>query len=161
MAKPAINVAEPLERLTALTIFELRGEWRRLHRSPPPKRLSRDLLIRGIVYKYQERAYGGLSKAAVRKLERVNADLLSRGEIKLAPAISLRPGTRLVREWHGFTHTVLVIADGVEWRGRRYRSLSVVAWEITGAHWSGPRFFGLKQRVVESGKTTEGGDAEG
>ena len=48
-----------------------------------------------------------------------------------------------MREWHGVTHTVVILADGVEWRGQRYRSLSVVAREITGAHWSGPRFFGL------------------
>ena len=61
------------------------------------------------------------------------------------PPISLKPGTRLVREWRGVTHTVLVHADGVEWNGRRYRSLTVIAREITGAHWSGPRFFGLKK----------------
>lgn len=54
-----------------------------------------------------------------------------------------KPGMRLVREWHGVTHTVVILEDGVEWRGKRYRSLSVVAREITGAHWSGPRFFGL------------------
>src|ERR1700720_2388513 len=63
MDKPAINVAKELGRLSALTIFELRGEWRRLHRTPPPMRLSRDLLTRGITYKLQERGYGGLSLA--------------------------------------------------------------------------------------------------
>ena len=79
MDKPAINVAKELARLSALTIFELRGEWRRLHRMPPPMRLSRDLLIRGISYKLQERAYGGLSKAAARKLEQAAAGPPSRG----------------------------------------------------------------------------------
>src|SRR5580704_17091337 len=74
MDKPAINVAKELARLSALTIFELRGEWRRLHRTPPPMRLSRDLLTRGITYKLQERAYGGLSLATARKLEHANAD---------------------------------------------------------------------------------------
>jgi Protein of unknown function (DUF2924) len=64
MEKRAIDVAQALARLSALTIFELRGEWRRLHRMPPPMRLSRDLLVRGITYKLQERAYGGLSMAA-------------------------------------------------------------------------------------------------
>src|SRR5580700_6146456 len=72
MDKPAINVAQALARLSALTIFELRGEWRRLHRTPPPMRLSRDLLTRGITYKLQERAYGGLSTATARKLEHAN-----------------------------------------------------------------------------------------
>ncbi len=61
------------------------------------------------------------------------------------PPIALKPGTRLVREWHGVTHTVLIHADCVEWKGRRYPSLSVVAREITGARWSGPRFFGLNR----------------
>src|SRR5580693_1203545 len=79
MDKPAINVAKELARLSALTIFELRGEWRRLHRTPPPMRLSRDLLTRGITYKLQERAYGGLSLATARKLEHANADPQSRG----------------------------------------------------------------------------------
>src|SRR5712671_97020 len=124
MDKPAINVAKELARLSELTIFELRGEWRRLHRMPPPMRLSRDLLIRGIIYQLQERAYGGLSTATARKLEQAGADSLSRGSVTPAPPISLRPGTRLVREWRGVTHMVLIHADGIEWRGQRYRSLN-------------------------------------
>jgi Protein of unknown function (DUF2924) len=72
MEKRAIDVAKALVRLSEVTIFELRGEWRRLHRMPPPMRLSRDLLTRGISYKLQERAYGGLSMAT-RKLEQAAA----------------------------------------------------------------------------------------
>ena len=146
MDQAAIDIAKALAGLSELTIFELRGEWRRLHRMPPPMRLSRDLLVRGITYKLQERAYGGLSTATARKLEQAGADSLSRGSATPAPPISLRPGTRLVREWRGVTHMVLIHADGIEWRGQRYRSLSVVARKITGARWSGPRFFGLRQR---------------
>src|ERR1700730_413968 len=80
--------------------------------------------------KLQERAYGGLSTATARKLERASADPLGGGAVKPAPPISLKSGTRLVREWRGVTHTVLIHADGIEWRGQRYRSLSVVAREI-------------------------------
>src|SRR6202040_1668324 len=138
MNKAAIDVAQALARLSELTIFELRGEWRRLHRMPPPMRLSRDLLVRGITYKLQERAYGGLSTATARKLEQAGADSLSRGSVTPAPPISLRPGTRLVREWRGVTHMVLIHADGIEWRGQRYRSLSLVARKITGARWVRP-----------------------
>ena len=101
MNKAAIDIAKALARLSELTIFELRGEWRRLHRMPPPMRLSRDLLTRGITYKLQERAYGGLSLATARKLEHANADPQSRGAAKPVQPISLRPGTRLVREWRG------------------------------------------------------------
>src|ERR1700736_1409405 len=97
MEKAAIDIAQALARLSELTIFELRGEWRRLHRMPPPMRLSRDLLTRGITYKLQERAYGGLSMATARKLERASADPLGRGAAKPTPPISLKPGTRLVR----------------------------------------------------------------
>ena len=113
-------------------------------------RLSHDLLIRGITYKLQERAYGGLSMATARKLEQAGADSLSRGSLTPAPPISLRPGTRLVREWHGVTHTALIHADGIEWHGQRYRSLSVVARKITSARWSGPRFFGLKRQQPDT-----------
>jgi hypothetical protein len=140
----AIRTPKALVRLSELTIFELRGEWRRLHRMPPPMRLSRDLLTRGISYKLQERAYGGLSAATARRLEQA-ADSLRRGAVKPAPPLSLKPGTRLVREWGGATYMVLIHADGIEWRGQRYRSLSVVARKITRARWSGPRFFGLRQ----------------
>src|SRR5882757_7761455 len=160
MNKAAIDIAKALARFLELTIFELRGEWRRLHRMPPPMRLSRDLLIRGITYKLQERAYGGLSLAAARRLEQA-ADSLSRGSAKPAPPISLRPGTRLVREWQGVTHTALIHADGIEWRGQRYRSLSVVSRKITGARWSGPRFFGLRQRPPDSTSTARAGHGQG
>ena len=162
MDKAAIDVAQALARLSELTIFELRGEWRRLHRMPPPMRFSRDLLTRGISYKLQERAYGGLSTATARKLERATADPLGRGAVKPAPPISLKSGTRLVREWRGVTHTVLIHADGIEWRGQRYRSLSVVAREITGARWSGPRFFGLRRQLDFHSRAGEGdGEGEG
>ena len=156
MNKAATDVAKALTRLSEVTIFELRGEWRRLHRMPPPMRLSGDLLIRGIIYKLQERAYGGLSTATARKLERTSTDPLGRGAAKPAPPISLRPGTRLAREWRGVTHMVLIHADGIEWRGQRYHSLSVVARKITGARWSGPRFFGL-----DSHSRAGEGDGEG
>ena len=160
MAKPSIDIAESLARLSAATIFELRGAWRRLHRAPPPMRLSRDLLLRGITYKLQERPLGGLSKSILRKLERLNLDSEASDAQKSVPPISLKAGTRLVREWRGVTHTVLVHADGFEWNGRRYRSLTSVAREITGAHWSGPRFFGLRTHVGRSVESAEGEHAE-
>jgi hypothetical protein len=64
---------------------------------PPPMRLSRDLLIRGIIYKLQERAYGGLSLATARKLERASADPLGRDAAKPAPPAAEAPGTAHVR----------------------------------------------------------------
>jgi hypothetical protein len=160
MAKSSIDMAEMPARLSELTIFELRSEWRRLHRAPPPMRLSRDLMIRGIAYKLQERLLGGLSDSIMRKLNRLNTETEASYGHKPAPPISLKAGARLVREWRGVTHTVLVHADGFEWNGRRYRSLTLVAGEITGAHWSGPRFFGLKKPASHPVETAEGEHAQ-
>lgn len=141
-----VDIAAVIEGLSDLSNFALRDEWRRLYQTPPPGRLSRDLLVRGITYKMQERSLGGLSKSDIRKLAN-GADKIRSGSANSpGPKASLKPGTRLVREWSGVTHTVVIFGDGVEWRGKRYRSLSIVAREITGAHWSGPRFFGLTGR---------------
>jgi len=134
----AIDIAAELTRLEALTNFELRSEWRRLHGMQPPKSLSRDLLLRGITYKIQERTFGGLSKSVLRKLSEAPSNV-----VRQAMGVRVKVGTRLVREWNGQTHTVLVQAKGIEWCGKLYGSLSVIAREITGARWSGPRFFGL------------------
>src|ERR1700680_2624783 len=93
MEKRAIDVAKALVRLSEVTIFELRGEWRGVHCMPPRIRLSRDLVIRGIIYQLQERAYGGLSMATARKLEQAAAGPPSRGAATPTQPISLRPGT--------------------------------------------------------------------
>jgi hypothetical protein len=62
----------------------------------------------------------------------------------------LKTGARLVRQWRGRTHSVLVLEDGFEYEGQRYRSLTMIADRITGAHWSGPRFFGVTKRTSRS-----------
>lgn len=158
MGKIAVNIGEELTRLSVLTIFELRDEWRRRHRAAPPMRLSRDLLIRGIIYKLQERAYGGLTKSVLRRLARISDGTPGpTAAVAPPPPLTLKPGTRLVREWRGETHVVLIHADSVEWRGRRFPSLSVVAREITGAHWSGPRFFGMRRRQSLAEKKSRDG----
>ena len=128
--------------LNSLTAQELRDEWRRLHRMLPP-RLSRDLLIRTAAFRMQELAYGGLSKTTIRSLATLTKELAETGAIAIARDIRLRPGTRLVREWRGRTHMVAVTTDGFEYAGQSYSSLTTIAQVITGAHWSGPRFFGL------------------
>ena len=140
------GVAARLEALPNFSMAELRAEWRRRFRRPPPNRLSRDLLMRGIAYKIQERAYGGLSRATVRKLQSLGKQLAAGDGRWFDPYPSLKPGTRLVRSWGGETHSVLILDEGFEYRGARFRSLSEIARTITRARWSGPRFFGLKRR---------------
>jgi hypothetical protein len=103
--------------LNELTAQQLRDEWRRLHGGQPP-RLSRDLLIRTIAYRIQEVAYGGLSKATHRRLTVLSKELKLKGGVVVTPDLSLRPGARLVREWRGRTHTVIVTENGFEYAGR-------------------------------------------
>ena len=142
-AAPVVaSVAELLARLNDLTLDELRAEWRRLYRSAPP-RLSQDLMRRAIAYRIQEKAFGGLSAASKRKLKDHATQIEITGRVRPDPRPVVRSGARLVREWNGRTYTVTVIEDGFEYGGKTYRSLTKVARVITGAHWSGPRFFGL------------------
>jgi hypothetical protein len=124
------------------SLEDLRCEWRRLYRSEPP-RISRDLLLRAIAYRLQELEHGGLTKATRRKLKTLAKMFRTTGRVAPDPGLSLKPGARLVREWHGRTHTVTVTEDGFDYAGASYSSLTKVALAITGARWSGPRFFGL------------------
>jgi len=148
---------EPAELPVAAgaSLDELRYEWRRLYRSEPPN-ISRDLLIRGIRYRLQEIQHGGLGKTTRRKLKTLAKMFRATGRVAPDPGLSLKPGARLVREWHGRTHTVTVTEEGFEYASVSYPSLTKVAKRITGAHWSGPRFFGLKPAVAP--RPSNGGD---
>jgi len=128
---------------------ELRRAWRTLHHTGPPLGLSRDLIIRGLADKLQQRAQGGPTRALQRRL-RILAGEFERGARSFDPGGVLKTGATLVRQWRGHTHTVLVREDGFEYDGQRYRSLTVIAERITGAHWSGPRFFATGKRARAS-----------
>ena len=160
VTKPGLKSAAELEtKLTALTVMDgdgLRREWRRLYRSHPPLHIRRDLLILAIAWKLQEKVHGGLTAAQKRRLAGMAGELKKGGDLSVGPAIRLKPGSRLVREWGGETHDVLVLEDGFEWNGERRHSLSAIAREITGTHWSGPRFFGLKPRPMPFGGEERG-----
>ena len=128
---------------------ELRRAWRTLHHTGPPLGLSRDLIIRGLADKLQQRAHGGPSRALQRRLRTLAAEF-EKGALSFHPGIVPKTGATLVRQWRGHNHTVLVHKDGFEYEGQRYRSLTVIAEQITGAHWSGPRFFGVNRRARAS-----------
>jgi len=143
MAVPDTRAIErELDRIRSLGVDDLRVEWRRLYHSDPP-RISRDLLVLAVSYRIQEIEHGGLGKATRRKLQTIAKALRTTGRVRPTPSLSLKSGARLVREWHGRTHTVSVTEDGFEYAGANYPSLTKIANKITGAHWSGPRFFGL------------------
>jgi hypothetical protein len=142
-AGQAADLSERLAALDAMTHADLRAEWRRLYRAHPPRKIGRDLLELAVAWKLQETVLGGLSPATRRRLAELADTLKAKGDLTKARAVKLKPGARLVREWHGRTHDVLVTEAGFLWRGETWRSLTAIAREITGTHWSGPRFFGL------------------
>jgi hypothetical protein len=143
MVKAASRAIESeINRLRSLALDELRGEWRRLYASEPPQ-ISRDLLILGLGYRLQEIDQGGLGKATRRKLQTIAKNFRKAGRVGSTPSLALKPGARLVREWRGRAHIVAVTEYGFEYAGTSYSSLTKIAKKITGAHWSGPRFFGL------------------
>ena len=162
MARRSVTPMTPSPRSTPqlvqaeASLDELRREWRRLYHSDAP-RISRDLLILGIAYRLQEIEHGGLGKATRRKLRTLARTLRKTGRVGPTPGLSLKPGARLVRKWHGRTHTVTVTEDGFEYAGTSYPSLTKIAKKITGAHWSGPRFFGL----LATGKERPSGGRNG
>jgi hypothetical protein len=135
--------------LESLEVDQLRARWKILYEAEAPTRFSRDLLMRAVAYRMQERLLGGLKPATRRLFERVSRDARARRLIRVAPVRKLAPGALLIREWGGTKHQVTVLERGVMFRGKPYRSLSEVARAITGNRWSGPLFFGLKARLKE------------
>ncbi len=147
-----VGVERVLSHLETLTETGLRAEWRRLYGTEPPRRLGLAILRGGIAYRIQEQAEGGLKPALLRRL-REAVDQGTGGRVSTAP-VAPKPGTRLIREWQGRVHEVTVIDRGFVWQGKLYTSLSAIARTITGARWSGPRFFGLNAagREVRNGQ---------
>ncbi len=129
--------------LADLTRPVLVERWQALYRTDPPKGLSRRLLILAITYRMQAKRYGGLTPAAQRKLAGNGGNGARPNGRKPKTSSRLASGTRLIREWNGITHVVDVVDGHFVWNGTRYDSLSAVARAITGARWSGPRFFAL------------------
>jgi hypothetical protein len=121
---------------------ELQEQWRTLWRSEPPRHGSRELLIRAVAYGIQVEAFGGLDEKTLKFLRRAGDPDKPGKKRRIA---QLGKGSRLFREWHGETHEVLVLEKGFAWGGQTYPSLSAIARAITGAHWNGWAFFGLKR----------------
>lgn len=135
---------DQIANLAALSAGQLRAEWRRLFKGQiMPGGLGRDLGVRALAWRLQEQTQGGLPSASRRELARLSKQMADTGEIDVSSALRLKPGTKLVRKWHGCTYQVLVLDEGFQFEDRHYRSLTPIAHKITGAAWSGPRFFGL------------------
>jgi hypothetical protein len=144
-----IELEEEIARLRDLDLSGLRVRWRSVFRRQAPEHLSRHLLFRVIAYRLQAERLGDLDRDTQHFLDRVasgtpNGDeLLPSGNRR---SHGLHPGTILVREWEGKSERIVVLDEGFGWNGTSYRSLTEIAFAMTGTRWSGPRFFGLRNR---------------
>ena len=134
-----------IARLNDLGLAELRGVWKE-RLGKPPALTSTDLMRRWLSWELQAQVRGGFDATTRRRLRQLSkahrADVPSTTLFHAGPG----PGTRLTREWNGVTHQVTVLEEGFAWNGQKHASLSEIAFQITGTRWSGPRFFGLRQR---------------
>ncbi len=162
------KIARELDGLAELDLDALRRRWRRLTGRPAPEHISKQLLVRLIAYRIQADAFGDLDGESIKLLRHI-AEQRAKGKagngvptleslnISSRGAKSLALGTVIGREHGGTMHHVMVLADGFAWNGATFRSLSEVAFAITGTRWNGPRFFGLRTRSKEgAGKQRDG-----
>jgi hypothetical protein len=159
------EVSHELADLVTLDLDALRRRRRRLSGRPAPEHLPRHLLVRLIAYRIQSETFGDLDSKSIKLLRELaqkrggasGVPTLESLNLSARGARPLAPGTVIGREHGGTMHHVMVLSDGFGWNNTTYRSLSEVAFAITGTRWNGPRFFGLKSsRKVSGGGSTEG-----
>ena len=132
---PALT--QRLEALVSMDRSALANQWEQVFKSCPPKAASRQLLLMALSYEVQAKRLGGLTKSESKTLA------LALKGVPIAPSHHPLPGSVLVREWHGVPYRVEVADGSYLFKGKNWTSLSAIAQDITGARWSGPRFFGV------------------
>ena len=135
-----------VEHLKSLDGAALKAAWRAVFKSAPPRAAHKEFFIRFLAHEFQVRVNGGLRKSSLKALDEFERAENSSAMLAAAADTKLRAGTRLLRQWGGVAHEVMVMERGYAYRGRSYASLSEIARCITGARWSGPRFFGLRSQ---------------
>jgi type IV secretory pathway ATPase VirB11/archaellum biosynthesis ATPase len=140
--------ATVLGRLAALKrmpVTDLKAEWKILFGTDAPNN-SRGFLERRLAHRIQELSYGGVARGTTKLLNALADEVRKQGrKTMISDPRNPVVGTRLVREWDGAEHTTIVLRDGFEFEGRKYKSLSAIARDITGTRWNGYRFFGLRE----------------
>lgn len=134
------EIAAEIDRLSGLSLGDLRAAWASEFRRDPPRGLWRDLLLRMLAWRLQEKVFGGHDKAALKLLEASGQKPASDQRCQ-----RLKTGTVLIRDFGGARHTVTIVPGGFLWQEKTYSSLSAIARIITGTNWNGPRFFGLRE----------------
>jgi len=145
-----------IEALATMPIAQLRQRYRQLFRVDPPKAFGPDLLRRSISWRLQERAYGGLPRTTQRLLREAIKAMAVKPDSRIVLPRRPGPGAILERAWNGRRYRVMVLADGFAYDGKTFASLSEIASLITGTHWNGPRFFGLREKKSQTTTDREG-----
>lgn len=141
-----MKLEDRLESLSSMNVTQLAIEWSNVNESTRPN-VPASLLRRLIAQRLQEKRHRSLPVLVVRELDAIAAGgTQAIGKAASVPKVVIRPSTRLMREWNGQTISVIALDDGFEYEGKYYSSLSQIAQQVTGAHWLGPRFFGLVKR---------------
>ncbi|MGA2103506.1 MAG: DUF2924 domain-containing protein [Candidatus Sulfotelmatobacter sp.] len=138
-----------LPNLQKPALFEL---WQQLFNTDPPERMRKELLVQFLAYRLQEKEFGGLSDRSHRRVRELASSIEVTSRTSGFQKLAIKPGTRLIREWKDQVHVVNVEEGNYEYRGARYESLSEIARLITGTRWSGPLFFGLKDKGSKASK---------
>jgi Protein of unknown function (DUF2924) len=142
-----------IARLRGLDVGPLRSRWQAVFGRRPPGHLPRHLLFRLLAHRLQVDLLGDLDAESQRLLDRSASPEKAAQRAIARRASELRPGTMLAREWKGEMQRVAVLANGFDWRGETYPSLTKVAFAITGTRWNGPRFFGLRDKTANRAST--------
>ena len=151
------NTPKALDSLPRVSHAQLRSLWAEVFGRPLDSPLKKDMLIKCLAYRLQEQAHGGLRPSTVKRLEHLLRSLVEGERMPASMDVPrFKPGTRLMREWQGKTFEVTVLDQGYAYRGECYASLSEIARAITGARWSGPRFFGLKKTPANAREASDG-----
>ena len=148
-AKVNPAVEAELDKLPKMRIADLRARYRELFRVEPPKAFGPDLLRRSIAHRVQERAYGALPREHQRVLDQLVRAARTKPNGRLELPRRIKPGSELVRTWNNRTYRVVVLESGFAHESQTYKSLSEIAFAITGTKWNGPRFFGLRRTSNE------------
>jgi hypothetical protein len=141
-----------LPHLTKAALCEL---WLQLFKMEPPAAMRKDLMLRIVAHHLQEQEFGGLKDATCHRLRQLASAFEADPNSAVSPRPTFKPGTRLVRQWKEKVHVVNVEAEGYEYKGARYESLTQIACLITGTRWSGPLFFGLKAKKSTESRETQ------
>ncbi len=135
-----------VDQLETLDNQDLKLEWKKWTDHSPPKSTSREHLIRVVSWYRQAETRGGLSNRLKRRLRQLSDDLKSgKAQRLLNPPPKVKPGTMIIKTWQGVEHRVMALEDGFAFEGKTWKSLSMIAREITGTRWNGPAFFGLRK----------------